>query len=127
MSSKELKNKGTKTETAEEELKSLNAVRDPMDIDENTPWQEMTIGGEIAMGATSVATLTGQWRSNRPVYIRENCKQCLLCAPFCPDSSIPVTDGKRDEFDYDHCKGCGICYKICPFGAIDFVKEGGKA
>ena len=103
-----------------------NGIRQPLDIDENTPWQEMTLGGEIAQGATSVATLTGQWRSNRPVYIRENCKQCLLCAPFCPDSSIPVKDGKRDEFDLDHCKGCGICYKICPFGAIDFVKEGGR-
>lgn len=93
-------------------------------INEMTPWQEMTIGGEIAEGGTSALTITGQWRSDRPVYIAQKCKQCLLCAPFCPDSSIPVTDGKRGDFDYDHCKGCGICYKVCPFGAIDFVKEG---
>ena len=99
-------------------------IRQPKDINEQTPWQEMTIGGEIAGPATSVATMTGEWRSNRPVYIPENCKQCLLCAPFCPDSSIPVTEGTRGEFDYDHCKGCGICYKICPFSAIQFVKEG---
>ena len=43
--------------------------------------------------------------------------------PFCPDSSIPVKDGKRADFDFDHCKGCGICWKVCPFGAIDFVKR----
>ena len=99
-------------------------IRQAKDINEKTPWQEMTVGGEIAEPGTSVLTMTGQWRSDRPVYIAENCKQCLLCAPFCPDASIPVKDGKRGDFDYDHCKGCGICYKICPFQAIDFVMEG---
>ena len=99
-------------------------IRQPKDINEQTPWQEMTLGGEIPGPATSVATLTGEWRSNRPVYLAQNCKQCLLCVPFCPDSSIPVREGKRMDFDYDHCKGCGICYKICPFSAIEFVKEG---
>ncbi|MDE7038966.1 MAG: 4Fe-4S binding protein, partial [Lachnospiraceae bacterium] len=43
---------------------------------------------------------------------------CLLCTPVCPDSCIPVKDGKRGGFDYGHCKGCGICVKSCPFGAI---------
>ena len=99
-------------------------IRQPKDINEQTPWQEMTLGGEIAEPYTSVRTMTGEWRSNRPVYIADKCKQCLLCAPFCPDSSIPVKDGKRLDFDYDHCRGCGICYKVCPFSAIEFVKEG---
>ena len=40
-----------------------------------------------------------------------------------PATSIPVSDGKRQEFDYGHCKGCGICAKVCPFGAIE-MKEG---
>ena len=44
----------------------------------------------------------------------------MMCTPFCPDSSIPVTNGKRSDFDYDHCKGCGICYTVCPFGAIEW-------
>ena len=99
-------------------------IRRASEINELSTWQELTAGGEIAEGATSVLTMTGEWRTFRPVYIRENCKQCLLCAPFCPDASIPVHDGLRGEFDYDHCKGCGICYKICPFKAIEFVKEG---
>ena len=54
----------------------------------------------------------------KPVFVEDKCKQCLLCVPVCPDSSIPVQDKKRLEFDYDHCKGCGICVKACPFGAI---------
>lgn len=99
-------------------------IRRAEDINEHSTWQELTIGGEIAQGGTSALTMTGEWRSMRPVYLGEKCKQCLLCALYCPDSSIPVVEGKRRGFDYDHCKGCGICYKVCPFAAIDFVKEG---
>ena len=40
------------------------------------------------------------------------------CSMVCLDSSIPLKDGERVEFDYDHCKGCGICAKACPFDAI---------
>ena len=66
---------------------------------------------------------TGEWRTNTPVYKADACKQCLLCVPVCPDSSIPVINKKRTDFDYDHCKGCGICAKACPFGAI-VMREG---
>lgn len=92
-------------------------------INEQSPWQEMTPGGEIYEGGTSRLTRTGEWRSNRPVWDPQKCRQCLLCAPFCPDSSIPVKDGKRTDFDFDHCKGCGICWKVCPFQAITMEQE----
>lgn len=94
------------------------------DINFNTSWQKMTTAGEIYEPGTSAQTLTGEWRSNRPVYDAAKCRQCLLCVPYCPDSSIPVTEGKRGDFDYDHCKGCGICVTVCPFKAITMVKEG---
>ena len=93
------------------------------DIHENSPWQKMTPGGEIYEKATSLAFNTGDWRTQTPVFLEQKCKQCLLCTPVCPDSSIPVKDGKRSGFDYDHCKGCGICAKVCPFGAIT-MREG---
>ena len=71
-------------------------------INENSPYTDLTEGLQLFAG------------------------QCLLCAPVCPDSSIPVKNGKRLDFDYDHCKGCGICAKACPFGAIT-MKEGIEA
>lgn len=94
------------------------------EIHENTPWQHMTVGGEIYEAGTSKLFKTGDWRTQRPVLDSTKCKQCLLCAAYCPDSSIPVKDGKISEIDYMHCKGCGICMNACPFGAISLVEEG---
>ncbi len=95
-------------------------------INERTPHQELTEGLMMFAAATSKEFRTGEWRINTPVFIAEKCKQCLLCAPVCPDSCIPVADSRRGEFDYDHCKGCGICAAACPFGAIE-MKEGQEA
>ncbi|MEE1114090.1 MAG: 4Fe-4S binding protein [Eubacterium sp.] len=92
-------------------------------INENTPWTEMPEGSHIYAAGTSAMFNTGEWRTNTPVFLEDKCKQCLLCAPVCPEISIPVKDGKRLAFDYDHCKGCGICAKVCPFDAI-VMKEG---
>lgn len=92
-------------------------------ITENITWKDITPGGEIAGGGNSNDFNTGEWRTNKPIFKAELCKQCLLCVPVCPDSSIPVKDFKRLDFDYDHCKGCGICAKVCPFNAIEMIKE----
>ena len=86
-------------------------------------WQDITPGGTIYDAGCAEQFITGDWRTMRPIFIENQCKQCLLCYPVCPDSSIPLKEKKRSDFDYNHCKGCGICVKVCPFGAIDFVKE----
>lgn len=96
------------------------------DISETAVWRELTPGGLIVGGGTSKEFRTGDWRSMRPVVLWDKCKHCLLCAPACPDSSISVTGGRRQDFDYDHCKGCGICAQVCPFGAIKMGKESGE-
>lgn len=92
-------------------------------ITEKSRWQDITPGNQIYGAGTSKAFITGEWRTQTPVFNQEKCTQCLLCTPVCPDSSIPVTDAKRGDFDLEHCKGCGICAKACPFGAIT-MKEG---
>ncbi len=93
------------------------------EINESVKWQDLTEGLKIFESGTSRQFNTGEWRTETPVMEWDKCKQCLLCVPYCPDSSIPVKDEKRLDFDYDHCKGCGICVKACPFGAIS-MREG---
>jgi pyruvate ferredoxin oxidoreductase delta subunit len=92
-------------------------------INETIKWQDITPGGDIYEAGSAHNFKTGDWRTMIPIYKADACKQCLLCVPVCPDSSIPVENNKRLEFDYDHCKGCGICAKVCPFNAIDFIKD----
>ncbi len=92
-------------------------------INERSSHTGLTEGLMVFAGGTAEQFPTGEWRTMTPVIDWVKCKQCLLCAPVCPDSSIPVEDGKRGEFDLDHCKGCGICVKSCPFDAI-VMKEG---
>ncbi len=92
-------------------------------INEKSTYKELTIGGSIFEGGTTAGMNTGDWRTNIPVFVADKCKHCMLCVPVCPDSSIPVKDGKREDFNFFHCKGCGVCFRVCSFGAITFGKE----
>ena len=96
------------------------------DINAKTPMEDLTIGGNIYTAGNAKEFKTGDWRSMRPVFIEEKCKQCGLCFPVCPDNAIPVRkeDLKRTDFNFDYCKGCGVCAKVCPFGAIEMKEEG---
>ena len=87
-------------------------------------WQEISVGGVILDGGSSLEVDTGEWRTMIPVWLEDKCRHCFLCFPTCADSSIPIDNDKRLDFDFKHCKGCGVCYKVCPFGAITFEKEG---
>ncbi|MBR3367357.1 MAG: 4Fe-4S binding protein [Lachnospiraceae bacterium] len=96
-------------------------------INTSTPYTGLTEGLQLFAAGTSRQFMTGEWRTSTPVLDEDKCRQCLLCAPVCPDSCIPVKDGKRLAFDYDHCKGCGICAAVCPFGAIAMTEDGAQA
>lgn len=93
------------------------------EINENITYQDISMGGIITEGGTAKLTNTGDWRTMIPTFLADKCTHCMICVPWCPDSSIPVKDGKRLDFDFMHCKGCGVCYKVCPFHAIEFSKE----
>ena len=95
-----------------------------MKIDSTTPMKDLTPGGDIYDAGNALEFKTGDWRSTKPVYLSEKCKQCGLCFPVCPDDAIPVTpEGLRTDFNYDYCKGCGVCASTCPFNAIEMKEE----
>jgi len=77
-------------------------------------WKDLPEGGIILEAGNAANYNTGAWRSDRPIWIKENCIQCNFCWIFCPDSSIAVKDGEMTGIDYMHCKGCGICAMECP-------------
>jgi len=86
-------------------------------------WKDLPRAGIIPYAGNAESYETGDWRSKRPVWIKEKCVHCLMCWRFCPDSAIVPENGKFKEFDYHHCKGCGICVNVCPTKAIDFIGE----
>ena len=98
------------------------------EITNKTPMEELTIGGNIYTAVNAKNFKTGDWRSMKPVFHEDKCKQCGLCFPVCPENAIPVRkeDLKRTNFNFDFCKGCGVCSKVCPFGAITMEEEGGN-
>lgn len=80
-------------------------------------------GGIIDNPGSSKNYKTGSWRSQRPVWDKTKCIQCLVCVNYCPENCIPLKEDKRIETDFDYCKGCGICAQVCPVKAI-IMKEG---
>lgn len=94
-----------------------------MNVKPDSKWNELPIGGVILDAGNAKDFKTGDWRSMRPVWLQDKCKQCLFCWAVCPDASIGAEDGKMIGIDYDHCKGCGVCVHTCPFKALDFVVE----
>ena len=90
------------------------------ELNPKTSLEKLTIGGNIYTAGNAKEFKTGDWRSQKPVWKEELCKQCGLCFPVCPDDAIPVTpDKKITDFNYDACKGCMVCAKVCPFKAIE--------
>lgn len=67
--------------------------------------------------------VTGGWRSEKPVWTKDNCKHCMLCWINCPDSAIVVEGRKMTAINYGHCKGCGVCAVECRFDALHMVPE----
>ena len=66
-----------------------------MEITTNTPAEKLTIGGNIYEAGNARKFKTGDWRSCKPIFLSEKCKQCGLCFPVCPDDAIPVNKEQK--------------------------------
>jgi len=87
---------------------------------------ELADGGIITEAGNSEQFHTGDWREERPVFIPDNCINCLFCWIYCPDNAIVVNEEKKVVgFDAKHCKACGICAQVCPKNCIS-MEPGGE-
>ena len=90
-------------------------------------WQNINHGSHVFEAGSAQNFHTGDWRSQRPVFVSENCRHCLLCTLVCPDSAIIVKeqdgDMKVQGYNYDFCKGCLVCKEACNFKAIEKEDE----
>jgi pyruvate ferredoxin oxidoreductase delta subunit len=84
--------------------------------------EKINQGALVDEPGSSIKNKTGSWRTLRPKILNEKCKNCGLCADYCPDAAIKIIKGKK-SIDYGYCKGCGICALECPNHAIVMVKE----
>ena len=81
--------------------------------------KEYSIGGTILKDGNSEKFKTGDWKNKYPRHIKEKCKNCMMCVPYCPESCIKHKDSILLGMDLDYCKGFGACSKVCPFHAIE--------
>lgn len=95
------------------------------DVTRENEWKpsELPIGFVIPEGGNSKKYRTGGWRSQRPIWDKDACKNCMLCWIYCPDTSIEVKDKEMIGIDLEHCKGCGVCVSECKFGALKLITE----
>jgi len=82
------------------------------------PNNELLDGGIIRDAGSAGDFKTGDWRSDVPQWVAENCTHCMFCWIYCPDSAVTLdTSGEKTKmtgFAFEHCKGCGICAHHCP-------------
>ena len=80
-------------------------------LNPKTPYQDLTIGGNIYTAGNAKEFKTGDWRSQKPVWISEKCKQCGLCWPVCPDDAIPVHCTMFTFNSYEVCIYLTVTYE----------------
>ena len=85
--------------------------------------KDLNPGNVIDEPGNAVAYLTGDWKSQHPVWNEQKCIKCGVCWNFCPDNAIVRKEGGYFTADYGYCKGCGICAHECVTQCITMVEE----
>ncbi len=80
------------------------------------------MGGAIknfGMGGVTKKTKKQIHKGSAPVYQKDKCNYCGVCAEICPFHAIEV-NGESWEYSYQKCFGCGACVDSCPSKALSF-------
>jgi len=81
------------------------------------------MGGAIknfGMGGVTRETKKRMHHGSRPVYTKDACTYCGVCAEVCPFDAIKVSKNKWN-FSNRACFGCGVCVDACKNKAIKHV------
>ena len=80
------------------------------------------MGGAIknfGMGGVTKETKRKMHHGSRPVYKKDACTFCGVCAEVCPFDAIKIK-GKKWEQNMCLCFGCGVCVENCNNGAMEY-------
>jgi len=80
------------------------------------------MGGAIknfGMGGVTKETKIKIHDSSYPVYQKDACTSCGVCAEVCPFDAIKVDEASW-EYTEQKCFGCGACVDVCPSKALSF-------
>jgi uncharacterized Fe-S center protein len=84
------------------------------------------MGGAIknfGMGGVTKETKIKIHDGSYPVYQKDACTYCGVCAEICPFHAITVNQDSRDYHE-QKCFGCGACVDSCPSNALTFQDAG---
>jgi len=78
------------------------------------------MGGAIknfGMGGVSKETKKRMHHGSRPVYHKDKCTYCGVCAELCPFDAIKVKENSWKQ-NMKSCFGCGVCVDMCKENAL---------
>lgn len=78
------------------------------------------MGGAIknfGMGGVTKETKRKMHHGSRPIYKKDACTYCGVCAEVCPFDAIKIKGNKWKQ-NARNCFGCGVCIENCETGAI---------
>lgn len=79
-------------------------------------------GGAIknfGMGGVTKQTKRRMHDGSRPIYHKDKCTYCGVCAEVCPFDAIKVKENSWKRSDRK-CFGCGVCVENCTQSGLDF-------
>jgi uncharacterized Fe-S center protein len=78
------------------------------------------MGGAIknfGMGGVTKETKRKMHHGSRPIYNKDACTYCGVCAEVCPFDAIKIK-GNKWKHNTRNCFGCGVCIENCETGAM---------
>jgi len=80
------------------------------------------MGGAIknfGMGGVTKKTKIRMHHGSRPIYQKDACTYCGVCAEVCPFNALKVKENSWKQ-NMKSCFGCGVCVDSCKSGALAY-------